>query len=242
MSLSAEQKQLVIRTVAHFTEMGNKKFGINMAVPTTLFNKRGTTAGEASYSTHTVNFNADMCAQNFDEFINQVVPHEVAHLVTHEKYSKGTKRFNNVKAHGHEWRHVMVTFGLSPDRCHKMDVSEFKQQRTKYEYVCPSCGRSYKVGGKIHNNIQGGKVYVCKCKGRLSPNSVVGVQAPTAKKKVETTTVTTSREGSKKDRAERLYADFSTKSREFIITLFMSELDMTKAGASTYYANCKKKF
>jgi hypothetical protein len=50
------------------------------------------------------------------------------------------------------------------------------------------------------------------------------------------------REGSKKLRAERLYQEHSSKGREMVIAMFMQELDMTKAGASTYYANCKKAF
>jgi len=45
---------------------------------------------------------------------------------------------------------------------------------------------------------------------------------------------------SKKVRAMAIYTANSTDSRATIITMFMDRLDMTKAGASTYYANCKK--
>ena len=45
---------------------------------------------------------------------------------------------------------------------------------------------------------------------------------------------------SKKVKAMAIYKAFSTNDRATIIGMFMRELDMTKAGASTYYANCKK--
>lgn len=48
--------------------------------------------------------------------------------------------------------------------------------------------------------------------------------------------------GSKKARAEAIYTGTKVKDRTAIINRFMSSLDMTAAGAATYYANCKKKF
>jgi hypothetical protein len=48
--------------------------------------------------------------------------------------------------------------------------------------------------------------------------------------------------GSKKARAETIYTGSKVKDRNAIIARFISSLDMTPAGAATYYANCKKKF
>lgn len=45
---------------------------------------------------------------------------------------------------------------------------------------------------------------------------------------------------SKAYRAQLLYAAFKTLGRKTIIEKFIVELDMTAAGAATYYANCKK--
>lgn len=47
----------------------------------------------------------------------------------------------------------------------------------------------------------------------------------------------------KKDLAEQIYQDNKDDlTRKQMIDMFVSEVGMTKAGASTYYHNCKKKF
>jgi hypothetical protein len=44
----------------------------------------------------------------------------------------------------------------------------------------------------------------------------------------------------KKDQAQQLYNDnVSTRTRPEIIKIFIEELNMSQAGASTYYANCR---
>ncbi|MEM4258085.1 MAG: hypothetical protein QXL17_02900 [Candidatus Thermoplasmatota archaeon] len=57
----------------------------------------------------------------------------------------------------------------------------------------------------------------------------------------ETVSVRSGRKGEKKDRAIQLYSENKDKlSRNEMIELFMKELDMSKAGATTYVYNCKK--
>lgn len=47
----------------------------------------------------------------------------------------------------------------------------------------------------------------------------------------------------KKDQAEQMYKENKDElTRKQMIDKFVSEIGMTKAGASTYYHNCKKKF
>jgi hypothetical protein len=50
------------------------------------------------------------------------------------------------------------------------------------------------------------------------------------------------KKGWKRDKAEELYQKSEDKSRAHMIKVFMEQIDMSQAGASTYYANCKKKF
>jgi outer membrane biosynthesis protein TonB len=45
---------------------------------------------------------------------------------------------------------------------------------------------------------------------------------------------------SKMDKARVLFAEAEDKSRKAIVSLFMAELGMSSAAASTYYYNCKK--
>lgn len=46
--------------------------------------------------------------------------------------------------------------------------------------------------------------------------------------------------GSKIDQAKSLYKQYSDKSKSEIIDMFIAQLAMTKAGATTYYYTCKK--
>ena len=56
---------------------------------------------------------------------------------------------------------------------------------------------------------------------------------------VKSTVVT--KEGSKMSKAVDIFQEMSGVKREFVIRRFMSDLEMSKEGASTYYQNVKKK-
>lgn len=57
--------------------------------------------------------------------------------------------------------------------------------------------------------------------------------------KVKAVATDESKAPSKVDRARQLYADATDKSRAAVIAVFMAELGMSKAAASTYYYNVK---
>ena len=46
--------------------------------------------------------------------------------------------------------------------------------------------------------------------------------------------------GSKKDRTLAIYRNSTSLTRKYVIEMFVVELDMSLARASTYYAMCKK--
>lgn len=46
----------------------------------------------------------------------------------------------------------------------------------------------------------------------------------------------------KKLQAQSIFNDMAYRPRAEVIEAFMTQLDMTKAGASTYYATCKKEY
>jgi len=258
MELTTELKQRVIKLVHAYTDKANQIYGINMPYPTILFSKRGTTAGTASYLSHTVNFNAGLYVRNVETFLARTVPHEVAHLVTYRKYIVGSSyAYRTVKPHGYEWQLVMAKLGVEDaTRCHSYDTSETKQKKnvTTYQYKC-NC-KTYEFTARRHNKVKASHAwYSCRlCRAKLvytgnlsipvvktpafmiptAPRAPSHVNQPAAPK--------LPRIGSKKERAERLYLEYNVQGRDLVIAMFMQELDMTKAGASTYYANCKKEF
>ena len=72
--------------------------------------------------------------ENFEDYIEQTLPHEIAHaFVRHQKYSicpsfddviSGRyRRSSRPKPHGSEWKRVMLAFGKTPSRCHSYEKS-----------------------------------------------------------------------------------------------------------------------
>lgn len=128
------------------------------------FDLRGAKAGTATPLYNKVTYNLDMAVENFDEFMSMTVGHEVAHLIAH-------KLVRNCKPHGYEWKMVMKYFNCDDSRCHSMTYKNAATRR-RYMYTC-KCGHIYKVGVKIHNNIQNNIKYSCtRCKRILSPLSL----------------------------------------------------------------------
>jgi SprT protein len=232
---ATEAKHHVRKRVRDITEQANKLFGVNMIVPSVAFSVRGQVAGRARYALNEVDFNQQLMLENWDKF-DQTIVHEVAHLVTRRVYGI------MAKAHGHEWKSVMVRLGANPARCHQYDVANSTVQRTKYSYVCPSCNTVYHVGAKRHKKItQFGAKYRCKCRGANNVITFLGVKprevARTQTELCNPTNVVSllSRFGTKKAAAEYIINTNPSMSRAQIINKLVADLDMSKAGAASYY-------
>lgn len=139
-------------------EIANEKLGTSMVYPDILCNLRGCTAGMAYSSLWKIRYNLGLARDNYQDFIEETVPHEVAHLVADHYFEKRCK-------HGKEWKQIMQLFGKEPTRCHNYDVEKHRVRRhKKYMYKC-KCG-DCQIGTKHHNIIMKsrGCVFCKKCK------------------------------------------------------------------------------
>lgn len=132
---------------------------------------KGRVAGYAKYSPRssipfTVRLNFDLMIQNAEDFIEDTIPHEVAHIVIYCIYNE---RNLKVKPHGPEWQHVAKTLGCSGKRTHSYVVEKARQTQ-KFVYRC-AC-KTWEVGLNRHRKIQGGKMFftcrACKCRLALA--------------------------------------------------------------------------
>lgn len=96
----------------------------------------GTTGGLAYLLRNRISLNAGLFNRNKDEFYDNVIPHEIAHLIAYMLYKD--------KGHGEAWRSTMQKLGYSPSRCHSMDVKEVKRTVTLQRWV-------YKCGCRENN-------------------------------------------------------------------------------------------
>jgi SprT protein len=105
-----------------------------------------------------IKFNPILFAQNKEEFINQVVAHEVAHLIVYQKYGK-------VRPHGRQWQHIMeAIFNCPATTTHSLDIKDVVGKQFSYQCLCAT----HQLTIRRHNKILKGAKYLCKkCRGTL---------------------------------------------------------------------------
>lgn len=131
--------------------------------PVIYYDLRGTVAGRAGKKgSWFVRYNMELAERNIEDFLNDTVIHECAHVIAFIKYGR-------IKPHGYEWRSVCSMLGLkNPKRCHDYEVTQARKTK-KFAYTC-SCGTKLTVGLNIYNKMQGGRNYrCCSCRIRLNP-------------------------------------------------------------------------
>lgn len=195
---------------------------------------------------YTLRFNTEALTKHYDEQVNSTLPHEVAHLVCMIRPELG-------KNHNAGWQRVSISLGdvNAGERTHSMSLSRAKA-KTEYQYDVN--GNAVMLGPKRHSKLQKGiTTYTHKRFGKIEKHMFVhkvvtpaggfNAQPAVAKKPAPTPRRTSSTQPSKREQAEALFKamTFRNESRSNIIAAFISDVGLTKAGANTYYHNCKKK-
>ena len=105
-------------------------FKRKFTMPDVNYELRGIKAGVAYLQKNQIKFNRTLLLENADEFIRQVVPHELAHLIVYQM-------FGRVKPHGKEWQLVMnEIFKLPEDTCHQFDIKNVQGETFEYRCAC----------------------------------------------------------------------------------------------------------
>lgn len=148
--LKTAAKESLAKFVKKAAEMG-----VNIPMPTVSFDLRGKVGGQAFLNKNHVRINAVLFNENVDEFLHQIIPHEVAHLVAYRKFGK------NISPHGEEWQRVMKAFGLDPKRTHSLDISNARVNQNGAVYRC-RCG-PVDMRGKRLTKAKAGQLYCLRC-------------------------------------------------------------------------------
>lgn len=125
--------------------------------PTITYNVQGTCAGYAEFDDQVLDFHLGLAEDNKDIFVDQIVGHEFCHLVADAVYAH--------RGHGSEWKEVMRTFDLQPDRCHKLDVSRYARKPKTFPYAC-KCN-VYEFNSKTHYKLQTGLFECNHCRNMV---------------------------------------------------------------------------
>lgn len=172
-----------------------KRYNQKFKMPEIIYNGQTRCAGLAHMGRWKIELSAPLLMDpvNVDEMINQVTPHELAHLVCDQIYphtnetsfkvtGRGGFRRTKREVHGPHWQEIMRAMGLRPDRCHQMKVSAESAHADKirevkrYDWLCTGCNKTIQLGPK-HNKSQElyGGVRHKGCRGStlVKPGTVV---------------------------------------------------------------------
>lgn len=249
MHVSSAIVNRVYAKIAECIGIAERNFNRKFAPPTIRYDLRGQWGGWAMHSKWTVNFNSVLLMENTEDFINQTVPHEVAHLIDVEVHGCQRKGYKRI-VHGPTWKSVMALFGCDPHRCHNYNtMNSGVRTKSKYHYKCSGCNIDIFVGAKIHAGIlRGARRWHTACgkeRGILThyrkpetasyQDNVVHQEKQTGVKMPG--------HGTKARQAFDYVAVRSwnnPEARKGIIHGLTKELNMSYAGAQTYFYNVVK--
>ncbi|AEI15501.1 protein of unknown function SprT [Flexistipes sinusarabici DSM 4947] len=126
---------------------------------------RGQAAGKADAQNKVIRLNSDFLHHYPEKMVNEVLPHEYAHILSYEIDKKCGVRN---KPHGPTWKKVMSIFGLVPKRTHDFDIKKTYVRNMKYFlYVC-GCSKHH-LSAIRHNRSErsrGNFFYSCRICGK----------------------------------------------------------------------------
>jgi SprT protein len=135
----------------------------------------GGRGGSAGYNPDSkrfyLRFNLELALKNQDEFLNQVIGHEVSHIIDFWKHGNFSRPdwWRDIEfSHGRNWQVIMITcFSLVPDRCHSMDTSQTSSKMARnFIYSC-NC-REHRLTSILHKRVMAGQHRICSsCRSRL---------------------------------------------------------------------------
>jgi SprT protein len=158
--------RLAEKAVRTAEDCARRYYAVTLPYARTDYSLRGRCAGQArvAHSGQTfLRFNLQLLTENLEDFLQQTIPHEVAHLVVNWRHRKKRAR---PKPHGPEWQAVMQDcYGLQPTRCHSYQTTAARVVARNFLYEC-NC-REHRLTRIIHNRIS--RRYKALCKKCRTP-------------------------------------------------------------------------
>ncbi|AQS38045.1 hypothetical protein Sps_02897 [Shewanella psychrophila] len=154
-----ERHQQIAEQVSECYRQAEVYLNRAFSLPEINFKLRGKSAGTAHLQLNLLRFNSTLLAENHQAFIDQVVPHEICHLLAYQLYGR-------VKPHGKEWQALMIEiYQLEPATTHTLNIGSVAGKT--FDYLC-DCG-NVSLSIRRHNKVvRGDTQYRCRrCKQEL---------------------------------------------------------------------------
>ncbi|MBW7982958.1 SprT family zinc-dependent metalloprotease [Enterobacillus tribolii] len=146
-------QQAVMRCLRDKLQQANQRLDAQYPEPKITYRQRGTSAGTAWLKEWEIRINPVLLAENGQPFIEEVVPHELAHLLVY-------RHFGNVAPHGREWQWMMgEILELAPRRTHRFAVASVAGKTFPYTCRC----QTHQLTLRRHNRVvRGESEYRCR--------------------------------------------------------------------------------
>lgn len=154
-------QQKAMRTLREKLALAQQKLEQVFPEPTLNYKQRGTTAGSAYLKQWEIRLNAVLLIENGEAFVDEVVPHELAHLLVYRVFGR-----KGIAPHGNEWKWMMEhVLEVPASRTHCFEVNSVKSRTFIYRCACPS---SHELTIRRHNKIlRGENQYLCRRCGEI---------------------------------------------------------------------------
>lgn len=144
--------QAVMSSLRHHLQQARAHFHQEFAEPVVTWQQRGMAAGTAWPERNEIRLNPVLLLENQQAFIDEVVPHELAHLLVWTV-------FGRVAPHGKEWKWMMETvLGVPARRTHQFATASVRQKSFPYRCRC----QQHMLTVRRHNRVlRGESQYRC---------------------------------------------------------------------------------
>jgi len=132
--ISEVQKDEVVDVTLGYIEKASQLYSTCFAVIPICFDLRGKSSGiyQRAGNQKKIRFNPWLFAKDFQQSIEETVPHEVAHYITDCLWTKA-----RIKPHGCEWQSVMKALGVLPKVTGDYDLTGVPvKQYQRFAYHC----------------------------------------------------------------------------------------------------------
>lgn len=153
-----------MRSLREKLHLANQRLARDYPEPKLIYQQRGTAAGTAWLQQWEIRLNPVLLMENQQAFIDEVVPHELAHLLV-------WKHFGRVAPHGKEWKWMMENvLNVPARRTHQFEVDSVRSRAFAYHCGC----QLHQLTVRRHNRVlRGESEYRCvHCGERLRPGDL----------------------------------------------------------------------